>query len=78
MWNLHILDRDSARDWQAAGTFATLNEAATEIIRQEGMPVNSLFLQMNVETSFGKDEEFLSLFLYDGKKFSYTIKKSLQ
>lgn len=78
MWSLHILEHISGRDWQSAGAYATLQEVAAEIVRQENIPANSLFLQMNVEISFGNDEEFMSLFIYDGKKASYTIRKSRQ
>jgi hypothetical protein len=78
MWHLLTLEHDSKGDWRSVGRYATLNEVAAEIIRQENIPANSLFLQMNVESSFGNDDEFLGLFIYDGKKSSYTITRSRQ
>lgn len=76
MWSLHILKVDSSNDWQSIGNYATLNEISAEIIRRENLPVSGLFLQMHTEANSGNDEEFLSLFIYDGKDCSYTVKKS--
>lgn len=78
MWNLEVIEQGQSKDWRREGTFATLKDAAKEIIRLENMPVTGLFLQMHVETNFGEDEEFLELFIFDGKNSSYTIRKSKQ
>lgn len=78
MWNLEAANRSDKGKWKRIDTFLSLQEAVREIIRLENLPVEGLFLQTHIETNYGDDEEFLSLFTFDGKESIYTLKKSVQ
>jgi hypothetical protein len=77
MWQLSMIKKD-ARDWAPVGLFATLREAARQIIVIEGSPGKGLFFEVHVETDYGTDAEALGYLEYSGRAANYVVKRSVQ